>query len=96
MRNETWEIHPGALPCQWTILTSDGRSVCSGWDGAEGSAYAILIKQAPALLEVCRLAVESQGWDGGDPNEDRWLDFYRRARATLSASMPTKKANAGT
>ena len=38
---------------------------------------------APDLLEVAKLAVESQGWDGNDPDEERWVDFYAKARASV-------------
>ena len=36
-----------------------------------------------ALREVARLAVESQGWDGNNPDEERWSDFYAKARAAV-------------
>ena len=35
------------------------------------------------LREVVVLAVESQGWDGNDPNENRWKEFYSKARKSL-------------
>ena len=37
-----------------------------------------------SLLAIVRLAVESQSWDGNDPNDDRWKDFYSRARKAIS------------
>jgi hypothetical protein len=37
------------------------------------------------MLEACRLAVNSQGWDGNNPNEDRWTDLYNKLSAVLAA-----------
>ena len=35
------------------------------------------------LREAVNLAIESQGWDGNDPDDDRWTGFYKKARATI-------------
>lgn len=35
------------------------------------------------LLEVAKMAVESQSWSGDDPNENRWTIFYRAAKAAV-------------
>lgn len=35
------------------------------------------------LREVVRLAVESQGWSGNDPDDERWRNFYTKARTAL-------------
>jgi len=39
--------------------------------------------RAEALLEVAKMAVESQGWSGSDPDENRWTIFYNLARTTV-------------
>ncbi len=56
-----------------------------------GAARADWCKKAQArqariaeLERVVRLAAESQGWDGNDPDDDRWTAFYKMARAALT------------
>ncbi len=48
---------------------------------------------AEELLEVAMLAVDSQTWDGNDPDEDRWRMFYRMARAAISSAQPKGRQN---
>ncbi len=35
------------------------------------------------LREVVILTIESQGWDGNDPNDNRWREFYSKAKKVL-------------
>ena len=43
-----------------------------------------VIISSPDLLAVARLVVESQGWDGNDPDNDRWKELYAKARAAVN------------
>jgi len=35
------------------------------------------------LKTIVQLTVESQGWDGNNPDDDRWANLYKRARNAL-------------
>jgi hypothetical protein len=35
------------------------------------------------LMKIVALAVESQKWDGNNPDEDRWIEFYSKAKEAL-------------
>jgi len=54
------------------------------------------VENVGRLSEVCRLAVESQGWDGNDPDDDRWRKLYAKARKALieSSSQASGKGEA--
>lgn len=43
----------------------------------------ILLKANQELMNVVALAIESQSWDANDPNENRWTEFYAKARETV-------------
>ena len=49
------------------------------------------IEQAEArvkeLEEVVKLTVESQGWDGNNPDDDRWTKMYQKAKASIQKEM---------
>jgi len=34
------------------------------------------------LIDVCKMAKNSQGWSGSDPDENRWTIFYSLANKT--------------
>ena len=46
-----------------------------------------LREENKSLLAIVRLAIESQSWDGNDPNDNRWnhwKDFYSRAQKAIN------------
>ena len=65
-----------------------GQSVVCKICGRE--AYAIVYDDtriamaSHELLEVARMAVDSQGWPGNAPDDDRWSEFYAAARAAVA------------
>ena len=40
-----------------------------------------LVFRLSAREKVVSMAIESQGWDGNSPDDERWTEFYRLARA---------------
>ena len=50
----------------------------------EDEANAHLIAAAPEMLDFIVLVVESQEWDGNNPDEEKWSDFYAKARAIIA------------
>lgn len=36
------------------------------------------------LCEVAKEAKESQGWDGNNPDDDRWKSLYAKLRKTIA------------
>jgi len=40
---------------------------------------------ADALLSAAKKAKESQGWDGNNPDDDRWRNLYSELRKAISA-----------
>jgi len=48
------------------------------------NSYELVKAQRDELLAVCKLVIKSQTWDGNDPDEDRWGDFYAQARAAIA------------
>ena len=45
------------------------------------------------LLAVAMEAVESQEWDGDDPDQGRWLSFYNSAREAISHAQALMEAS---
>lgn len=50
----------------------------------ELAAEARLTAFAPELLEVAKMVLESQKWDGNDPAEDRWTKLYFKAKRAIT------------
>ena len=48
-----------------------------------------LERRIKQLEEVAKMAVSSQGWDGN--NDERWLEFYRRAKASLESNTSIER-----
>ena len=42
-----------------------------------------LIKSNRELMGIVVMTVDSQSWDGNDPNDDRWTDLYTKAKYAL-------------
>ena len=53
-------------------------------DDANAEENARLICAAPELLYLAKNVVDSQGWDGNNPNEERWIELYAKARAAIA------------
>ncbi len=45
--------------------------------------YMELENKMKELEVVINIAIESQGWDGNNPNDDRWIDFYEKAKSAI-------------
>ena len=90
------EAHKGLAPGMCLVRDSI-RSVVSTalatYEAGKGANMSnhTLIAAAPDLLEVVRSAVESQGWDGSDPDDDRWMAFYASARAAIAKALGKDK-----
>lgn len=56
-------------------------SIC---DKARKKAEARLAKMREDALELARLVVASQGWDGNNPDDGRWRALYEGARTALA------------
>jgi hypothetical protein len=58
------------------------------WFDADCNPYrdAIIARLCAAdkLHEVAKVASESQGWDGNDPDEDRWKELYAKLRKAIA------------
>jgi hypothetical protein len=39
---------------------------------------------APEMLEALKMVADSQGWDGNNPDEDRWTQMYQTVRALIA------------
>ena len=65
----------------WNIALALPTAI-PGNDTMESNA--ILIAAAPDLLALAKLVLESQTWDGNDPNEERWVEFYSNARKAVA------------
>ena len=47
------------------------------------SENAKLLARVKVLEDVVKLTVASQGWDGNNPDDDRWTKLYEKARASI-------------
>ena len=42
------------------------------------------LRAADKLCEAVKEASESQGWDGNNPDEDRWKELYAKLRKAIA------------
>ena len=69
----------------WQLVTvstnhSEGRDV----DIGKMSIIVSKLKVADKLCDAAKLARESQGWDGNDPDEIRWPELYAKLRKAIA------------
>lgn len=75
---------PGDGSTKYAVFKKTGENT---WESCgeliENEGDALLYAAAPELLNVAELALESQGWDGNNPDDDRWTNFYAQARSAI-------------
>jgi hypothetical protein len=80
---EYWDDNKKICSDERVFINQSGDRVCGKRDDAvfidgETSKESKVIA---SLIMVCKLTVDSQGWDGN--NDDRWAGFYKKAKKTL-------------
>lgn len=78
--SDGWMVHAKEF------YASGGCPVCFCSDEGpheKGCYWSELESRIAELEKVVEMTVESQEWDGSNPNEDRWTELYTTARAAL-------------
>ena len=78
-------IIPGDGSTSYLVLVKKGDNTWySCGELIDDEADALLYAASDDLLEVAKLVVNSQGWNGNDPDLDKWGDLYRKARLAVA------------